>query len=171
MSGPVQGEEASGGLAGHGDLRGAGWLCCPLIEPDRVCHVCPRIVLTNLVARHSASGGYRSPSDPLSEERQRLDSGRRPIRKQFFLTFFTSGRQVAWHINSMGNEVNRHCIRMSIVALAAGAFGLISVAGPAQALAESGNTANTTASISAPSTSATVSVTLPTVAPNDSSWD
>lgn len=67
--------------------------------------------------------------------------------------------------------MNRHCIRMSIVALAAGAFGLISVAGPAQALAESGNTANTTASISAPSTSATVSVTLPTVAPNDSSWD
>jgi hypothetical protein len=65
--------------------------------------------------------------------------------------------------------VNRHCIRLSIVALAAAAFGLVSVAGPAQALAESGNTVSSTISVTAPSsTSATVSVT---VSPDDSTWD
>ena len=65
--------------------------------------------------------------------------------------------------------MNRHCIRLSIVALAAAAFGLVSVAGPAQALAESGNDVSTTISVTAPGgTTATVSATL---SPDDSTWD
>jgi len=71
--------------------------------------------------------------------------------------------------------VNKHCIRMSIVALAAGAFGLISVAGSAQAVAASGSTASgstvsTTTTISVPGTSVSLGTTV-TIAPNDSSWD
>jgi len=65
--------------------------------------------------------------------------------------------------------VNKHCIRLSIVALATAAFGLVSVAGPAQALAESGKTVSSTISVTASSsTSATVSVP---VSPGDSTWD
>jgi len=64
--------------------------------------------------------------------------------------------------------MNKHCIRLSIVALGAAAFGLISVAGPAQALADSGTTVSTTISVKTPDTTAIVSVT---VAPDDSSWD
>jgi hypothetical protein len=67
--------------------------------------------------------------------------------------------------------VNKHCIRLSIVALAAGAFGLVSVAGPAQALAESGSTATSQTSISALDSTATVPVSLPPLSPNDSCWD
>ena len=66
--------------------------------------------------------------------------------------------------------MNKHCIRMSIVALAAGAFGLISVAGSAQALAASGTTAGTTTTVSVPSTSISLTGTV-TLAPSDSSWD
>lgn len=62
---------------------------------------------------------------------------------------------------------------MSIVALAAGAFGLISVAGPAQALAASGTSASSQTTVSATGVSATVStsVTLAPISPLDSSWD
>jgi hypothetical protein len=79
-------------------------------------------------------------------------------------------------MTTMGEvEVNKHCIRMSIVALGAAALGLISVAGPAQALADSGHvTASPTATVTVPgvtSASVTTSVTLPAVAPNDSTWD
>lgn len=66
--------------------------------------------------------------------------------------------------------MNKHCIRMSIVALAAGTFGLISVAGSAQALAASGTTAGTTTTVSVPSTSISLSGSV-TLAPSDSSWD
>lgn len=65
--------------------------------------------------------------------------------------------------------MNRHCIRLSIVTLAAAAFGLVPVAGPAQALAESGNNVSSTISVTASGgSSATVSATL---SPNDSTWD
>jgi hypothetical protein len=69
--------------------------------------------------------------------------------------------------------VSKNRIRMTIVALAAGTFGLIAVAGPAQALAETGSgqlsqqvtvTAGTTLSLS-------TSLTLPIVSPDDSCWD
>lgn len=60
---------------------------------------------------------------------------------------------------------------MTIVALVAGTFGVFAVAGPAQALAETGNTqvsASTTTSLSGTSVSLSGSLTL---SPNDSSWD
>ena len=67
--------------------------------------------------------------------------------------------------------MNKHCIRMSIVALATGAFSLIAVTGPAQALAASGSTVSPTVTASSlDGTSITLSTTV-TVAPDDSCWD
>ncbi|HEU5268453.1 MAG TPA: hypothetical protein VFU36_00925 [Jatrophihabitans sp.] len=68
--------------------------------------------------------------------------------------------------------MNKHCIRKSIIALTAAAFGLISLAGSAQALADSGHTsARPQASISVSTgTSVSLSGTI-TLAPSDSSWD
>jgi len=67
--------------------------------------------------------------------------------------------------------VNKHCIRMSIVALAAGAFSLISMTGSAQALTASGSTTvSPTTSVSVGGTSLTLTTSV-TVSPNDSTWD
>jgi hypothetical protein len=63
---------------------------------------------------------------------------------------------------------------MTIVALAAGTFGVFTVAGPAQALAGTGSTQlGAGVSTTSASTSLTISgsVSLPPLSPNDSSWD
>jgi hypothetical protein len=62
---------------------------------------------------------------------------------------------------------------MTIVALVAGTFGVFTVAGPAQALAESGKTqvsagVSTTTTVGGTTVSLSGSVPL---SPNDSSWD
>jgi hypothetical protein len=71
--------------------------------------------------------------------------------------------------------VSKNSIRITIVALAAGTFGLVSVAGPAQALAGTGSTQASTQLSATVSGGISVgisgSVTLPAVNPNDSSWD
>ena len=62
---------------------------------------------------------------------------------------------------------------MTIVALAAGTFSLVAVAGPAQALAETGKT-QLSAGVSSTTTVGGTSVSLSgslTFSPDDSSWD
>jgi hypothetical protein len=63
---------------------------------------------------------------------------------------------------------------MTIVALAAGTFSLVAVAGPAQALAETGKTSttvSTTTTLDGTTVSLSGSLTVAPVSPNDSSWD
>jgi hypothetical protein len=71
--------------------------------------------------------------------------------------------------------MSKNRVRITIVALAAGTFGLVAVAGPAQALAETGSAQiSSQVSVTVPggaSVGISGSVTLPVISPNDSSWD
>lgn len=64
--------------------------------------------------------------------------------------------------------VNRHRIRMTAVALAAGALGLLATAGPAQAATSSETATSSATGSSSLTISTSVSIT---VGPLDSSWD
>jgi hypothetical protein len=69
-------------------------------------------------------------------------------------------------------HVSKNRVRLTIVALAAGTFGLLAVAGPAQAVAETGSTQTSAGvSTSISGTSVSGSLTLPPLSPNDSCWD